>query len=86
MKTEIEKINFFLKHKKLFNKHLSKKDYKISRLRWELNKNSEEIAKELNLKTQYVFILLLKSNTIIENEIQNSNWLLPKRIQFIKAE
>jgi DNA-directed RNA polymerase specialized sigma subunit len=55
---QTEKKNFFIENKKVFKKHLSKRAYEISQMRWELNKNSEEIAKELGLKTQEVFILL----------------------------
>ena len=59
-----------MKNKAVFKKHLSKEDYKIARMRWELNKNSEEIAKELNLKTQEVYMMLSKFNTQIKKGIQ----------------
>ena len=71
METEMKK--FFLENKELFKKHLDKDEYRICEMRWELDKNSERIAKELDLKTQDVFILLLHSVIIIKNVIKDSN-------------
>lgn len=65
----IEKRIFFSKHEKVFKRELTGRDYEICQMRWKEHKNFEEIGKELELGTQYVYMLLSRCFNLIRNTI-----------------
>jgi DNA-directed RNA polymerase specialized sigma subunit len=66
-----EMKRFFSEYKDVFKEYLSIEEYNICKKRWEENKNSEEIGKELSMKTQEVFMLLSSCHNQIRNNLIN---------------